>query len=515
MRQSHLILSNAAITWATQILQLVPQLILVPFLIGTIGETGYGIYALVWSLLTSIDQLEKSLQSGVVKYSAGYWAQGRIEDVNRVVSSSFAYSLGLAALAGGGTLAAAALYPDASGQMSRALALVGATILLIIPLTPYIGVIQSRQRYYVGAVIATASKYASSAAVVAWFRLASPSVGALLAIMAGALILDRMAHVPIAYRLVPGLRNRLGLFSGAHFRALVGFGTATVLASLCLAANATGVRWLMGARVSMSFVAHLAIVLMPTLLMSQVVRAMTITAMPATSAYQATGNRDMLRELLIRGVRYTMALTLAAVLAAAFLVEDVLVAWVGADYAFLAPYALALVASSAFMLGNSIGHHMLKGLGELRTVVWIYFTGLVVVPFGLILGLIGARCNPYLAVTVGLAAGHGVCGALNGLGCVRAVGAGCRDLVVRGWGQPLAVAAGAGLVAFGLYGATNRETMLIRAVMAALAVTAHLGGCGYFIATKAERRQAAEMLNKAAKKIFAGRPRIGAGAGGE
>ncbi len=69
-------------------LLLVPQLILVPYLIATIGETGYGVYALVWSLLLGIDQLLQSLQSGVVKYSAGFLAEGRIDDVNRVVSSA-------------------------------------------------------------------------------------------------------------------------------------------------------------------------------------------------------------------------------------------------------------------------------------------------------------------------------------------------------------------------------------------------------------------------------------------
>ena len=84
MRQSHLILSNAAIIWTTRVLQLLPQLFLVPYLIGTIGDTGYGIYALIWSLIMSIEQLQKSLQSGVVKYSAGFLAQGRMEEVNKV-----------------------------------------------------------------------------------------------------------------------------------------------------------------------------------------------------------------------------------------------------------------------------------------------------------------------------------------------------------------------------------------------------------------------------------------------
>jgi len=40
MRQSHLILSNALVIWGTRVFLLVPQVILVPYLIATIGESG-------------------------------------------------------------------------------------------------------------------------------------------------------------------------------------------------------------------------------------------------------------------------------------------------------------------------------------------------------------------------------------------------------------------------------------------------------------------------------------------
>jgi hypothetical protein len=40
MRQSHLILSNAVIIWVSRVLLLVPQVVLVPYLIGIAGEIG-------------------------------------------------------------------------------------------------------------------------------------------------------------------------------------------------------------------------------------------------------------------------------------------------------------------------------------------------------------------------------------------------------------------------------------------------------------------------------------------
>lgn len=501
MRQSHLILFNAAVIWVTNVLLLFPQLILVPYLIGTIGEVGYGVYALVWSLMMSIDQLERSLQSGIVKYSAGFLVQKRIDEVNKVVSSSFVYSLLLAGVACAGTLATAAFYNDSSGQIGTALAVVGIMVLFIFPLTPYIAVIQSRQCYYVGAIAQTVSKYGNLFAVIVWFEMVRPSVEALIIIMAGMLFISRLAQVPIAYRLVPGLRNRLRLFEWGSFRLIAAFGVATVLASVCLAVNSTGIRWLMDSLVSTAFVARLAIMLMPGLLLSQIIGAVTITVMPATSAYEATGNQRMLRELLIRGMRYTTILVLAGLLTAGLLMRNVLSLWVGPDYVSLAPYALVLFASVSFMLSTSTAHHMLKGMGKLRAVVFIYWLGLVVVPIGLILALLKTGHNPYVAVTVGLAAGHLVCGCLQAGFCTMVVHANLRGVFMRVYAQPLFVAAAICPIVFGIVTICGVDGFVGRLCVSVLAIVLFFSGCYAFIATPEERQQVKRVIQLAKSKI--------------
>jgi O-antigen/teichoic acid export membrane protein len=501
MRQSHLILSNAVIIWATQALQLIPQLILVPYLIGTIGEGGYGIYALVWSLMMSIDQLEMSLQSGVVKYSAGFLAQGRIDEVNKVVSSSSVYSIFLAIVACAGILIAAGLYGDPSGQIGSALIVVGILVIFIIPLTPYIAVIQARQRYYVGAIAGTVSKYSSLLVVVTWFHVVGPSLEALIIIMAGMLFLGRLVQVPIAYRLTPGLRNHLRLFDGKSFRGIAAFGAATVLVSVCLAINSTGVRWLMGSLESTTFVTHLAIIIMPGLLLSQIVLAMTSTIMPATSAYKATGNQRVLQELLIRGMRYTSILVLAGCLVAALLMRNVLAAWVGADYIFLAPYALILFGSWSFMLTTSSSHHMLKGLGKLRSVVLIFALGLVVVPIGLILTVFYIWREAYVAVIAGLAAGHLVCGCLQLLSSAKAVHAGFREVFVRVYAEPILTAVAVGVVVRAIVTFGGLDGLAGRGGVSVIAFLLFLGACYTLIATTAERQQVKELIQSSLSKL--------------
>ncbi len=487
--------------WAARVLLLVPQLILVPYLIGTIGEAGYGLYVLVWSLMMSIEQLQMSLQSGVVKYSAGFLAQGRMDEVNKIVSSSFVYSILLAFLTSAGILLAAAFYNDPTGKIASSLVVVGIMVLFIFPLTPYVAVIQSRQRYYVGAIAGTVSTYVSLLAVVVWFEMMRPSVEAVVVIMAGMLFLSRLVQVPVAYRMVSGLQNHRRLFDRKVFQLIAAFGGTTVLASVGLALNSTGVRWLMDTLASTSFVAHLAIILMPGLLLSQIIGAVTITVMPATSAYEATGNQRMLQELLIRGMRYTTILALSGLLAAGLLMRNVLGAWVGTEYEFLTPYALILFASAAFMLSTSTGHHMLKGMGKLRAVVFIYWLGLVIVPIGLILAVFHIWHNPYVAVTAGLASGHLVTGCLQIRFSTQAVHADLRVVFMRVYAQPVTVAAAVCLIVFGIIITNGIDGLIGRMCVSFLIVPLFLIACYIFIATVAERQQIKEVIQLSKSKI--------------
>lgn len=423
--------------WATRLLLIIPQLFLVPFLIGTIGESGYGVYALVWSLVLSIEQLQSSLQQGVVKYTAACLAYNMIDEVNKFVSSSFIYSLFIAVLAFITIFTSTIVSNSISGNIGTAMLVVGFLVMFIIPLTPYIAVIQSLQRFYVDSLADTCAKYLSLLVIVIWFHVVGPSIAALIIIMSCALFFARLVQVPVAYRAIPGLRNHPSLFDWKNLKLIASFGGAVVLLGLCLMMNTTGIRWLMSVLVSTSFVAHLSIMLLPASLLSQIILAVTLTVMPATSAYAAKGNQFILQELLIRGMRYTFILTLAGVFVAVLMMENVLDIWLGHNYVFLAPYAIALFLSMSFLLSTSVAHHMLKGLGKLRTIVFISLVGSVIIPIVVILVYYSVVLNPYVSVTVGLAVGNIVCGLMQLFFGSKAVDANLRDIFKRVYVQPI------------------------------------------------------------------------------
>ncbi len=505
MRQSQLIVTNAVIKWITRVFLVVPQLILVPYLLSTIGESGYGVYALAWPLLLSIERMHRSLQSGVVKYSAGFLAQDKLDRVNQVVSSSFLYSLILGLLAGGGTALAAVYYGDPTGQINAALRVIAIMLVLIFPLTPFIAVIQARQRYYIGTIADTASKYLSLLAIYAWFELFTPSAQVVVSIMVISLFLSRLIQIPFAYRLVPGLKNRLSNFDREDFRLMAGFGLGTIFAAISLGLNSTGVRWLMEVLVSSSFVAQLAIMIMPASLLSDIISAMIITIMPATSAYQATGNQKLLRELFIRSMRYSALMILPAAFAAWVLMEDALRLWVGVEYIFLAPYALVLFLSQGFRLIAQTSAQMLKGTGEIRKFVVSNWIGLVIIPLGAILAIFYTDGNPYRAVIGGLSLGYLLGGILQLYLGVRMISASLKRMVVKVFWEP--AAAGLFFGAAWLLGRwSGLNGGLIGRLIVLLTGLVLYGLVVYFyVLSGAEKDQGWEMLQelwKRVKKIF-------------
>ncbi|MGZ5487588.1 MAG: lipopolysaccharide biosynthesis protein [Candidatus Aminicenantales bacterium] len=494
MKQAHVIAANTLIIWGTTVLQIIPPLIMVPFLIRNLGDAGYGEYALIWSLLMAIEQLEVSLQSGGIKYGAAFLAQGRIGELNKVLSSTFVFALGLGVLSCLAIGLAAALSFSASHGLMISLMIVGVMMIFLAPTTPYLGIIRAKQRHYIISVAAIVSQYAGLLFAFLWFRFVGPSVEALIAILAGTLLISRLVQVPVAYRLVPGLRNRPRDFDKTTFRMILGFGSMVVLLSLCLAANSTGMRWLAGMLVSTSFVAHLAIFLMPAAMLAQVIQAMTITVMPAASAYEASENHTMLRELFLKSTRYTVVLVSAGLLAALILVRNVLRLWVGPSYEFLDVYTMINLAGVGVLMCGSAAHQMLKGLGALRRILAAFVIGLVAVPVAVFAGLHAAGVSPYMAVSVALLLGNITAGVLQLRACARRIEMDRTELVLRGFVQPLAPAAAGLALAFGIFALTGLGGLAGRTAVAVAAVALVFGIFYLFVAGPEERRQFREFV---------------------
>ena len=491
-------------------LRIVPELILVPFLIRTIGESGYGVYTLAWSLMMSVEMLDMGLQSGVIKHIAAMAAQKQLLEVNKVISTAFVNSLILGMIGGTVIIATTAFLDGQVAGLAYSVVTVGIMVLFVAPLSPYIGVVLSQQRHYVNALAETISKYVILVSVVLWYKLVGPSVEALMVISASAIVSAKLAQIPIAYRLVPGLQNRLGLFNWRAFKLLTSFAVMIVLCTLCSVAHNTGVRWLMASLVSMGFVAHLAIILIPGRLLSQIVQAMTLPVMPAASKYQAVEDCQMLQELFIRGIRYCFLVVMATMIVAILLMRRLLEVWVGTEYAFLAVYAIVIFGGVAFQMSSSCAHHMLRGMGKLRVSFITSMVGHAIVPIGMILAIWLIWRKPYVAAVAGVAGGNVVFGLMQTIFCANALNVRYTELAWRAYGGALVTAIPASALALACATYTGLESLMGRMSLAILSVLLFYAGFGAFFSTPRERMQVKHAWHVMVRRTASLRQRLAA-----
>lgn len=497
-------LSNGVIIWVCRLLCLIPQLVLVPYLIRTIGNEGYSIYVLMWSLIMSIELLGNSLQEGIVKYSASLIAQSRIDQVSKLISTSFVCAIVLAFLVSTCLIGLSLLYNNSMGKTGLAIIIVSIIIYFLMPIIPYVAIIESVKKPYITVVAETIFRFASLVLVIISFALFKPSVYALITIMSVTFLITRMVQIPIAYRMVGGLRNRPTLFRWASLRLISKFSLGMFLVSLFLVMNVTGLRWLMSIFVSTNFVGHLAIMVMPAQLLKQMIGAITITVMPSISACQAAHNNESIEELVVRGTRYVTILVLVGGLVGIIMMKDIISVWVGREYSFLADYALMVFIGMAFLQCTDVLHHTLKGLGEIRAVVMIYMFGLVIVPLGIILVMVDLSDDPYLAVSLGLLVGYLVCGVLNILIFIKVFYPQPRYVILRSYIKPLLVAVPVYCLALSATYTYGFRISYVHAVIAVIGVILYFLGYYYFITTKKERDEVDQIIFLVRMKVNRG-----------
>jgi O-antigen/teichoic acid export membrane protein len=147
-------------------------------------------------------------------------------------------------------------------------------------------------------------------------------------------------------------------------------------------------------------------------LQSAVSYPLSLTAaaiVPAAANLLALQSSGRLRELLIRGTRYTLALSLPVTIAALILARPLLVAWVGAKYADYSGPAQLFLTYQLVTCTATIASTMLVGMGRVRQVT-AYVTMAVVI--NLIISIVLAKPLHVSGVIIGTLVGYGITGPL-------------------------------------------------------------------------------------------------------
>ncbi len=347
-------------------------LLLLPYNLGHLGATDYGLWILSASVARYVSFLDLGFGGGLVKFVAECRARGEIRRLSELASTvmlAFAAAGTIALVVTGGVaLAYDRLFPVDPRQawVGRAvLLLVAARVALGLPFSVFGAVINGAQRYALN----------NAVGIVATLLVAGVNVwvveqgGGVIAVVAATTLVHLAAYGAYAlnaFRVQPGLKISPRLASRARLREVGSFSAYLLVLDWAHKVNYSLDTLVIGIALGPTAVAAFA----PALRVAQTMRDLTgqfhSVLFPAVVDLGARGEDGRLRTLLVEGTRVSIALALALGIGVIVLAEPLLAAWVGPGLVGSAATLQVLAFAMVVRVVQATGATILKGSGGHR-----------------------------------------------------------------------------------------------------------------------------------------------------
>lgn len=212
--------------------------VLAPYVVRTLGDEGYGYWALVLTATSYFLRLDLGIQSAVAQYVSRHLADGDSVRLNEKVNSALTVLL---SLAGCILLASAAgasafsgffrVHGEAADSIRWAFILMGAATAAKLPFSIFYAMLVGRERFGILSGVSVGVRLINAALVFLTLKAGDGPAGLAL-VMAGTQFLEGSLLALFALRAVPEVKLRLFHFRAAAFRELFAFGAFNFLINL-------------------------------------------------------------------------------------------------------------------------------------------------------------------------------------------------------------------------------------------------------------------------------------------
>lgn len=330
-------LKNVGSSWFCLAVQTVIGFFMLPFILHRLGDTAFGLYLLAFSVTGYYGLFGFGVRSSVVRYVSKFVATGDRENVNRVLNTTL-FMYGIVALILLLVTAVGAYYVDSIFRVSPAFLMsarllflmVGAAIALGFPLVIFEATLEGLQKFLpINLVsVATAVLRAAFIIVALEYGLGLLTVAG---ITVGLAMVRGLAYVALVLRALDVEWGRQFVDWGT-FRKTGQYGLKTFAIDI-----AGRLRWESDALIIGMFLSPAAITFYSvgsklTSYPGRFVDGLASIFLPMTSHFEALGNKDRLRQILITGNRACALVTLPFVAMLVVLGKPIIRLWVGTSY---------------------------------------------------------------------------------------------------------------------------------------------------------------------------------------
>lgn len=386
MRQRTRLVINTLVNTAARFVAVAIQFVLIPFAIGILGRSYYGLWVIVGQIFAYTRLLDMGLRSAVEREVALRLSRGEPEKINPYVNTAAAYYLAAGLLVAVMTGIVAVYFgdwfkvePEYLWSCRGMVLCAGLALALSIPQNAYAAVLSGLQRWDILSGSEVLADILRAALILA--LLSHVGVGGGLILMAAATAIPRLLAAFLrtlaALRLCEHVRVQPWKGQRVLLGGILGFGANSVLYMVTLAFGAQLAQILIGALMSTAEAADFAVAMLLLIGGHGFVVAFGLHARVVASKYDGEGNVRALRHLLLRSARYSGMVSLAGVIGLVVFVDPLLRLWVGGGSEYSGPEGTLLldrIATTCRVLVLAYGlfwmqlpaHSVLTGMGRHR-----------------------------------------------------------------------------------------------------------------------------------------------------
>ena len=374
---------NILSSWVAYAIQVVVTFFLTPFILSEIGDTRYGVWAIVVSITGYYGLLDLGLRAGITQYITRYFASGDLERMNKAASSGLALHVGCAICVVLVTLVSVAAAPSFfsfSGELKSeavwCVAIVGCSTALQFLLFPFSVALAAKQRFDIIMATEVMARLLSAAGMYFALKFGYGLVGLCIA-AAVSNALDYVIRGVISARIIPELRMSWRMVNRESCRECIAFASwSALIATSTLVIGFTDAI-LIGFFMPAAAITFFALANNLIRYFVSIFAPVGHVFFPAATALDASNNVDGLQRMYVTASRMVALQATGIALVSCFWAGDFYSLWVGDAYLnsmtfHPVPFLFRiLMIGAVFTAAQRIGSKVLLGRRRTKGMAWL------------------------------------------------------------------------------------------------------------------------------------------------
>lgn len=406
-----LALRSVTATWIAVAAAALTSFLLTPYILHDLGDEGFGLWVLIAALTDYYFFLQVGVRSAILRYVSHHLALGDRETVNRTLTTSFYFYLGICLLALAGTALAFPFLPAfflVRAQYVRSVMylflLAGTAQALDFPLNVFEATLEAVGRFDQIYTVRVGSLVLRVISVILVLRAGAGLLGVGAATILSAL-LPRFIEIPLALRAIGGFSFHPKWVSKRLFRKMLGYGIVTAFIGLGQRISTAVYPLVIGRFLSAASVTLFALPIKLLAYPMDALGSMTEFVNPLSSQLDAQKDYGGLRQLLLMSAQGAFLIFVPLAVLVIVLGRTLLGLWVGSHYMALYPILVLLTFGLGANATQCSTQSMLFGIGRHKGLIWfraLEALAIVVLGIGLlkVWGLIGFAWAMTLTLTL-------------------------------------------------------------------------------------------------------------------